>query len=100
MPKDDRINIDQRCMVTPRSSASYKHKNCRLGHREQLNLLTHWLDLSGVYGNDIKKSISLRSLSDGLLNSSMIKGIKRDYLPFDMDGNCLNIPKGKRKKTN
>lgn len=95
MFKEDRINFDQRCMVTPRSSASFNHENCRLGHREQLNMLTSWLDLSNVYGNDLQASIELRLMTGGKLNSSMIRGIRRDYLPFNLDGKCLNIPEGK-----
>lgn len=95
IPFDDHINKDQRCMVTPRSSASFKKFNCNLGAREQLNLLTHWLDMSQTYGNNLKKNLELRLLYGGLLNSSVIKGMKRDYLPFNDDGKCPNIPEGK-----
>lgn len=37
-------------MVTPRSAATFKRLDCRLGQREQLNMLTHWLDMSQTYG--------------------------------------------------
>lgn len=94
IPIDDHINRDQRCMVTPRSAASFKKFNCQLGHREQLNLLTHWLDLSQTYGNDLKSNLKLRLRYGGLLNSSVIRGLNRDYLPFIQDGSCPNIPAG------
>jgi hypothetical protein len=95
VPSDDEVNKDQRCFVTPRSTAAPHNYNCRLGAREQLNMLTHWLDLSNVYGNNLASGIGLRLLSQGLLNSSMIKNIKREYLPFTMDGSCSSIPAGK-----
>ena len=69
MPKEDRVNRDQKCMVTPRSSASFKRLDCKLGQREQLNMLTHWLDLSQTYGNDWEKSQRLRTFSQVVLKS-------------------------------
>lgn len=92
-PAEDRHNRDQECMVTPRSTASYGKFECNLGAREQLNLLTHWLDLSQTYGNNLEKNLELRMLKGGLLNSSIVPGMKRPYLPFTLDGSCLNVPK-------
>jgi hypothetical protein len=82
-------------MITPRSSASYQKFDCKLGSREQLNLLTHWLDLSQIYGNVLDKNLELRSFEHGKLNSSTIKKLKQEYLPFITDGSCQNI--GERK---
>lgn len=75
VPSIDKFNTDERCMVTPRSSASTRKFNCNLGAREQLNLLTHWLDLSQTYGNDAQKNFALRLHQRGLLNSSVIKAL-------------------------
>lgn len=71
VPADDKFNTDERCMVTPRSTPSYQKFNCPLGPREQLNLLTHWLDLSQTYGSDVQKNSKLRLFSGGQLNSSV-----------------------------
>ena len=87
-PTDDPYNTDQRCMATPRSSASFTRFDCNLGAREQLNLLTHWLDLSQTYGNDLDKTLRLRTMDGGQLKASVIKGIDRSYLPFNTEGKC------------
>ena len=93
MTKEDVLNHDQKCMVTPRSSASFKRLDCKLGQREQLNMLTHWLDMSQTYGNDYEKSKKLRTFNDGMLLSSKIDNFKREYLPYDLKGKCANIQK-------
>lgn len=95
IPLKDKHNTDERCMVTPRSTPSYRKFNCNLGAREQLNILTHWLDLSQTYGNNAEKSFKLRLYSYGLLNTSVVQGMKRHYMPFSLDGTCLNIPEKK-----
>ena len=71
VPFNDKFNKDERCMVTPRSTPSYRKFNCPLGAREQLNLLTHWLDLSQTYGNDVLMNFKLRLHMRGQLNSSV-----------------------------
>jgi peroxidase len=95
VPTDDVHNKDQRCFVTPRSAAAPRNYRCQMGAREQLNMLTHWLDLSNIYGNNLAASVELRLLSGGELNSSLIRNMKREYLPFKTDGTCMNIPEGK-----
>lgn len=91
-PFEDRLNHDQRCMVNPRSSASFKKFDCNLGYREQINIWTHWLDLSQTYGNSLKDTINLRLMYGGLLNTSVVKNMKRDYLPFHHDDSCDGMP--------
>lgn len=71
VPASDKFNADERCMVTPRSMSSIRKFNCPLGAREQLNMLTHWLDLSQTYGNDAQKNFNLRLHLRGQLNSSV-----------------------------
>ena len=95
-PKEDKLNKDQDCMVTPRSGATYRKLDCKLGHREQLNMLTHYLDMSQIYGSDIEKNLGLRTLKGGLLNSTTNKINKKAYLPIDQNkkGTCANVKKG------
>lgn len=93
-PSNDPFNIDQRCMVTPRSSASFRLFNCDLGAREQINLLSHWLDLSQTYGNDLERSFFLRKFRGGRLRVSKIRELSRVYLPFNKKGVCFGM-KGK-----
>jgi peroxidase len=94
MPAEDKVNSDQRCMVTPRSSASYRRFNCNLGAREQFNLASHWLDLSQTYGHNLGKTLHLRLFSGGFLNHTAIKGMRRNYLPFDKHRKCDSLKKG------
>lgn len=91
---DDAINQDQQCMVTQRSAFAIRKRNCNLGHREQFNSLTHWLDMSQTYGNDFAKSQELRLGSKGYLNSSLFSDVKKSYLPYTTDGPCFNVKKG------
>lgn len=50
-PQLDEINRDnQTCMTYTRSLSSIKEFDCDIGPREQLDLATHWLDLSIIYG--------------------------------------------------
>jgi peroxidase len=94
MPKSDKINEDQECMSTPRSSASFKSFNCDLGAREQLNSKSHYLDLSQVYGTDTTEISNLRQFNGGLLKSATFNGNKKfQYLPFDKEGDCDEIKK-------
>jgi peroxidase len=71
-----------------RSKAIRMKWNSTSEHREQVNDVTHWLDLSVIYGSDNKTSKSLRKMSDGLLQTSSISGLKSDQLPFGNIGGC------------
>ena len=51
IPREDYANKDQTCMSFVRSSATVSDFDCSLGPREQLNIQTHWIDLSQLYGN-------------------------------------------------
>ena len=87
-PRDDFMNFDQACMVLTRSGASFQKFNCTFDFREQLNLLTHFLDLSQLYGNDEAEQRSLRSFFNGRLKSSRIRRFDREFLPFATRGTC------------
>jgi peroxidase len=82
IPANDPVYKDQKCMVTPRSSASFPKYNCKLGSREQINLLSHWLDLSQVYGITKEDNAKIRLGKDGLLKASSIPGIRYEHLPL------------------
>jgi peroxidase len=77
---DDR---DQKCMVSPRSLGVFSRMDCKLGPREQVNSLTHWIDLSQVYGISKEDNDKLRAFKDGLMKVSFINGLKYEHLPFD-----------------
>ena len=74
IPIDDPNMKNQKCMVTPRSSASLTRYNCKMGMREQVNLLTHFCDLSQVYGVSDEDNAKIRLAKDGLLKASAIPG--------------------------
>lgn len=60
-----------------------------LGHREQLNLLTPFIDLTQVYGPNTARQRELRSNQRGqLLSSQGPNG--QTYLPTANDGACRN----------
>jgi peroxidase len=88
-PDDDIFN-DQECMTMTRSAASFDRFDCTVNNREQTNLLTHWLDLSQMYGTDSSTSSSLRTNVDGLMKSSTIGGSTRDFLPKSTPGKCVD----------
>lgn len=54
---------------------------CSLGHREQMNTLTHVIDGSMVYGSSRERSRLLRTFRGGKLKTSRIHD--REFLPFD-----------------
>ena len=96
IPPSDSIQKNQKCMVTPRSSASFPKMNCKLGSREQINLLTHWFDLSQMYGVSKADNTKIRLGKDGLLKASSIPGIRYEHLPLAKlnSSSCQSEKKG------
>lgn len=82
IPYEDYHNRDQSCMTFVRSGASLRDFDCNLGPREQLNLMTHWLDLSQTYGPNARTFAKLRLLKGGLLRYSTIPGSNQAFLPL------------------
>lgn len=64
MPPNENI-MRMSCMRFTRSSAAFSNFDCRLGHREQLNLLTSFIDATQVYGPSVQRSKDLRSNQGG-----------------------------------
>lgn len=52
---------------------------CKLGPSEQLNQATHFLDGSQIYGTSFERSSSLRSFTNGQLETTKING--KEFLP-------------------
>jgi peroxidase len=71
IPYDDYYNQDQKCFPFTRSSAASKNFDCKFSYREQLNSVTHWLDLSNIYGSSVHTAKKLRSFQYGLLKTSV-----------------------------
>ncbi|CAO4384089.1 unnamed protein product [Caenorhabditis nigoni] len=59
----------------------------RVTYRDQLNLLTSYLDASGIYGNSEEQALELRDLySDhGLLRFDIVSSANKPYMPFEKD---------------
>lgn len=91
-PVDDDSFKDQACMSLTRSGAAIDKFDCTLNAREQTNLVTHWLDLSQLYGNDANTAQGLRAKKNGLMRTSSIPGLNSrvDQLPKATAGNCVD----------
>ncbi|CAI5456137.1 unnamed protein product [Caenorhabditis angaria] len=59
----------------------------RVTYRDQLNLLTSFLDASGIYGNSEEQALELRDLySDhGLLRFDIVSAANKPYMPFEKE---------------
>ena len=80
MPVND-TGIPQTCIPSTRSSPTFSNLNCATNHREQLNLLTSFIDGTQIYGNNKTRADQLRTFSNGLLRTS--DGVtSRKYLPL------------------
>ncbi len=77
--------MEQACINFTRSSPTFSSLKCDLkngkNYREQLNLVTSFLDASHVYGNTKVKSNQLRLMSNGLLKTTSGLSSQKDYLP-------------------
>ena len=79
----------QTCIQFTRSSPSFQSVDCvNQTYREQLNLLSSYLDLSQVYGSSVDISNSLRSFSKGQLKTSVGVQANRLYLPKSTTDQC------------
>lgn len=87
---DDEINQDQKCMTVTKSSGSTRDFNCNLGPKEQMNLVTHWLDGSFLYGSDTKTLEKLRTFEGGLMRVSRSEYSNLDQLPLREGVKCPN----------
>ncbi|XP_046638989.1 peroxidase-like [Daphnia pulicaria] len=80
----------QRCMSFVRTIPAPRY-DCSLGHGEQMNGISHYLDHSNVYGSDNKRAAALRTYENGTLKVTHQKGhYDLDLLPPDnmAETNC------------
>ena len=92
-PQDDTLFADQSCMALTRSGPSIDKFDCTLNAREQVNLVTHWLDMSQVYGSDVSTSLGLRAMKKGLMRTSKIRGgsgLRGEQLPKSTQSGCVD----------
>jgi peroxidase len=82
-------DIDQACMTLTRSGASFQKFDCELNAREQLNLMSSYLDLGQIYDNDESNTRQLRTFSNGLLQTRDVPGFDTSFLPFANRGTCV-----------
>uniref|UniRef100_A0A914YH67 Peroxidase n=1 Tax=Panagrolaimus superbus TaxID=310955 RepID=A0A914YH67_9BILA len=73
------------CLPYTRSLPAPRHL-CRLGHREQINTVTSFLDASTIYGSSKEQMEKLRTSEGGLLITSSY-GSLLDLLPQDVQSN-------------
>ena len=89
MPSGDTAMGSQSCIQFTRSSPSFQSVDCvNQTYREQLNLLSSYLDLSQVYGSNVNISNSLRLFSSGQLKTSSGVQANRLYLPKSTTDQC------------
>jgi peroxidase len=94
-PRDDFVDSNQNCMILTRSAASFDKFDCSLGAREQTNLVTHWLDMTQLYGSDSSQQNLLRSFLNGKLKTSTIRSFaNKDFLPAASSGTCVDEVNG------
>jgi len=86
IPEGDEL-MKSSCLKFTRSSAAFSTFDCRLGVREQLNIISSFIDGSQIYGIDVEKSQELRSKVGGELQSSA-GVVKRPYMLKGIDGAC------------
>ncbi|EFX79821.1 hypothetical protein DAPPUDRAFT_51887, partial [Daphnia pulex] len=81
IPEDDSFysQYNQTCMTFVRTHIGGDY-SCSLGHAEQLNSITHWLDGSMVYGSSLSELNNLRVGEEGLLKYSTTDG--KELLPL------------------
>jgi len=91
IPSIDKWNTDQKCMPFTRSSAAIHDFECKFNYREQLNLITAWLDLSPIYGSTVKLTKNLRSFENGTLKSSFNSYTNTEDLPRLAKTDCMRV---------
>lgn len=87
--RSDTDNHDQRCMTFVRSMPATKSFDCTMGPREQVNLNTHWLDLSQLYGSTHSTARKLRAYTKGLLKSN--RDANGEYLPYVKNNSICDL---------
>ena len=82
----------QSCIPLKRDLDSKTAAMCNLGHRQQFNIRTHWLDSDNIYGVSDADAADLRSMQNGLLKSSVLPNSDFEGLNIADMTRCLNPP--------
>ena len=89
IPSGDTVMGSQTCIQFTRSSPSFQSVDCvNQTYREQLNLLSSFLDCSQIYGSTVNISNSLRLFQKGQLKTSSGLSTNRPYLLKSTTGQC------------
>jgi len=93
IPLND-ADLDNNCIKFTRADDVRKNFDCKdeIYERAQYSSVTHFLDLSNVYGNDETVSQNLREMTGGLLKTSTIPGSFLPGLPVFNIASC-SMPK-------
>lgn len=65
MPPNEKI-MKMSCMKFARTQSAADNLACNFKRREQINIVTSFLDCSQVYGSSFERSNSLRTFNGGL----------------------------------
>ena len=90
MPQDDNI-MKQSCVQFTRASGTFPTAKCNVGYREQINLLSSFIDGGIIYGSSKKECDGLRLNSGGLLKTSLGVSLRK-YLPKSANKQCGSDP--------
>ena len=71
-------------------SSGVPNLDCKAGPKETVNQITHWLDVSNVYGSDPHTQNKVRRFRHGLLEAFNVKG--RDQLPINREPDMSECP--------
>jgi peroxidase len=93
IPEDDYHNKDQECIPFLRSAAGLREDQCYSGPREPINLQTHWLDLSNIYGSNPAQAANVRLFEGGLLKYSLHPESDKHQLPRRPGSDCPSYSK-------
>jgi len=94
IPLND-ADLNNNCIKFTRADDVRKNFDCKdeIYERAQYSSVTHFLDLSNVYGNDETVSQSLREMTGGLLRTSTIVGSALPGLPVLNAASCTTMAK-------
>ncbi|KHN78690.1 Peroxidasin -like protein [Toxocara canis] len=95
-PEDPRLHSEHKpkikCIEVERSSATCGSGQTgpiyrQLTYREQMNILTSYIDGSGIYGSSEVDALDLRDLfgDHGLLRFDIVSSSQKPYLPFERE---------------
>ncbi|XP_071091101.1 peroxidase-like [Haliotis cracherodii] len=83
IPPGDR-HFDRTCMNFARSQPEPRKLMCEGGIREQMNMITAFIDASQVYGSSFKEMRDLRTY-----NLGQLKVTEKNLLPEDVNATCI-----------